>query len=87
MGAELFHEDRRKDGRRGGHDEANSRFFSILKTRLKSVLSGNFELKVWRNCNMKMEVVILTETFTPSCRTYDVITKKINVNALGVVGK
>jgi len=26
VGAELFHADRRKDVRTGGHDEANSRF-------------------------------------------------------------
>jgi len=31
MGAELFHADRQ----RNRHDEANSRFFAILRTRLK----------------------------------------------------
>jgi len=35
VGAELFHADGRADRRTDGHDEANSRFFAILRTRLK----------------------------------------------------
>jgi len=32
VGVELFHADRRTEG----HDEANSHFFAILQTRLKT---------------------------------------------------
>jgi len=34
VGAELFHENRRIDRRKDGHDEANSRFSKFLWTRL-----------------------------------------------------
>jgi hypothetical protein len=33
VGAELFHADRRTDG----HEEANSRFFEILRKHLKMI--------------------------------------------------
>jgi len=35
VAAELFHANRRTDGRTERHDEAISRFFKILRTRLK----------------------------------------------------
>ena len=34
VGAEVFNADRQTDGRKEGHDEANSRFFSIFRTSL-----------------------------------------------------
>ena len=45
MGAELFH----ADGQTDGHDEANSRFFAILRTRL--IMGDNCE-NVMENINI-----------------------------------